>query len=193
MSTKRQRCPHGGVEIDSIGRCRICARVRARSYRSIPGVSTPEVKKLRAIARTAEDPRRLREQPGAITVQELRKQRQAAGICVLCGGPRPCRCSRGTKDRYLAAGLCTHCGGPKPCPEVRNYQYKKRERLAGRPMPVMCELCKIRPARVWDHDHETGVFRGWLCDACNTLAQHPDRLRQVLDYVLRGGIGPSVS
>lgn len=37
-----------------------------------------------------------------------------------------------------------------------------------RPCPVLCELCGIRKARCFDHDHKTGKFRGWLCYRCNT-------------------------
>lgn len=33
--------------------------------------------------------------------------------------------------------------------------------------PTLCESCDERPATHCDHDHATGVFRGWLCQGCN--------------------------
>jgi hypothetical protein len=32
----------------------------------------------------------------------------------------------------------------------------------------MCELCNTRPGRVVDHDHGSGIVRGFLCGLCNT-------------------------
>jgi len=32
----------------------------------------------------------------------------------------------------------------------------------------MCELCKVRPSQVLDHDHDTKEIRGVLCHSCNT-------------------------
>lgn len=39
-----------------------------------------------------------------------------------------------------------------------------------RPAPECCELCGKKSNRVlvMDHDHETNLFRGWLCHGCNT-------------------------
>jgi hypothetical protein len=30
-----------------------------------------------------------------------------------------------------------------------------------------CEICLVRQAEVVDHDHDTGLFRGFLCGLCN--------------------------
>lgn len=30
-----------------------------------------------------------------------------------------------------------------------------------------CEICDQKKRLVYDHDHSTGKFRGWLCDGCN--------------------------
>ena len=31
-----------------------------------------------------------------------------------------------------------------------------------------CEICHDVTRLLYDHDHETGAFRGWLCPRCNT-------------------------
>ena len=52
----------------------------------------------------------------------------------------------------------------------RRRQTEKKVILAGRPKPDLCELCGRAGKRiVFDHDHLTGKFRGWLCSSCNTV------------------------
>jgi hypothetical protein len=50
---------------------------------------------------------------------------------------------------------------------------RKRERLAGRPRPSVCDVCGSpgygQQGIVFDHDHATGMFRGWLCNSCNVV------------------------
>lgn len=67
----------------------------------------------------------------------------------------------------------------------------------GRPRPSRCELCEIEAKTVFDHDHVTGEFRGWLCHRCNrTLGQVKDSISLLLkmaDYLHRGGIGGQIN
>lgn len=56
-----------------------------------------------------------------------------------------------------------------------------------RPRPKQCEVrgCTRRPECV-DHEHLTGVFRGWLCHPCNLAANKnhtPASLRALADYL----------
>lgn len=51
---------------------------------------------------------------------------------------------------------------------IRDY----RRKANGLPSPTrmcpeLCECCGELPAKYLDHDHETGEFRGWLCNGCN--------------------------
>lgn len=57
-----------------------------------------------------------------------------------------------------------------------------------RPQPRVCELCGKPPEQgrykvlCVDHDHETGVFRGWLCFHCNTgLGKLGDSFESILN------------
>jgi hypothetical protein len=73
----------------------------------------------------------------------------------------------------------------------------RRRKLPGysRPCPPHCELCGKPPsgrALCLDHDHETGKFRGWLCDRCNVslgaLGDNEAGLQRALQYLHRAYI-----
>ena len=52
--------------------------------------------------------------------------------------------------------------------------------------PPLCEACQENPATHCDHNHETGIFRGWLCHKCNAaegLLGTEKRLAKLLEYV----------
>lgn len=87
---------------------------------------------------------------------------------------------------------------------IRNKNYKTRllalqEELAGRSRALYCELCGRKGGgfnndpTVFDHDHKTGKFRGWLCHWCNrTLGMvHDDveLLKTMVVYIEHGGYG----
>lgn len=78
----------------------------------------------------------------------------------------------------------------------RDQQAKQRKQAeleirAGRPKPATCEICGSPEKIVYDHNHETGKFRGWICCACNTALGNakdsPSVLRKMLDYLLKNG------
>jgi len=41
--------------------------------------------------------------------------------------------------------------------------------IAGRPRAQRCELCLESGITVFDHCHNEGHFRGWICDRCNRV------------------------
>lgn len=46
----------------------------------------------------------------------------------------------------------------------------KQVEIAGRPRPDVCEICGEFHLRiVFDHCHNHGHFRGWICDRCNKV------------------------
>jgi Recombination endonuclease VII len=100
-------------------------------------------------------------------------------------------CPRGHLSRRYVSG--TRCG---ECQVEKSIQYEKENRskvkgkrhkrqglpIATRPMPDICESCKEPETKktkegkirslCLDHDHETGAFRGWICDSCNRLLRY---------------------
>ena len=63
--------------------------------------------------------------------------------------------------------------------------------VAGRPRPTICDICggSHHNGIVFDHCHQHGHFRGWLCDRCNkTLGAVEDDvalLRKMIVYLER--------
>lgn len=61
-----------------------------------------------------------------------------------------------------------------------------------RPMPEACECCGRERGRIalrFDHDHQTGAFRGWLCNQCNTgiggIGDTVEALERAIAYLKR--------
>ena len=63
---------------------------------------------------------------------------------------------------------CKDCGKKegKTC-ALAKAKSKKAGEPTKAPEGMSCEICKKKCKLVYDHDHETCEFRGWLCDPCN--------------------------
>ena len=57
---------------------------------------------------------------------------------------------------------------------TRSWARKTLEERAGRPKPTTCEACGHEGKIVFDHNHTTGAFRGWICMTCNIFLGYID-------------------
>jgi len=147
------------TEQERLEAARASRRIRQKRYRS-----SPEYK---AKARAYEKTRRIRH-PKTPAEQEAMKVYLKAYY-------------RRTKEAFLAK-----------C-KARNEA--RVALLAGEARADRCEACgklgeKVRGKEiVFDHCHKRGHFRGWLCQACNTILglanDDPDRLRKLIAYLGR--------
>jgi hypothetical protein len=124
-----------------------------------------------------------------------RKEAKAAGLKFYETGKA---CAQGhTSKRYTISGICTACRFPSQQSHpnrVRKYRYLYGVELSAvRPKPAACEICQNSSNKiVFDHCHQSGSFRGWICDPCNTalglVKDDPERLRALARY-LEGSLG----
>jgi Recombination endonuclease VII len=60
-----------------------------------------------------------------------------------------------------------------------------------KPADGLCQNCGAEARLVLDHCHQTGEFRGWICDPCNVgigqLGDDIEGLERALAYLKRGG------
>lgn len=103
-----------------------------------------------------------------------------------CPQGRSCRCGR--EVRHPTARECRLC-----------HVYRMRVSRGADPIDAalvappgaLCEICDAAPV-VFDHDHLTGRFRGWVCNPCNMrlagdmVTAWPGALRaRVADYLAK--------
>lgn len=70
----------------------------------------------------------------------------------------------------------------------RKHRLKKAEAKAGRKKPRQCEVCGNDGVKIhFDHCHQTGTFRGWICFHCNSILGHckddPLHLQKLIAYL----------
>jgi hypothetical protein len=90
------------------------------------------------------------------------------------------------------SGLYSYC---KPCTYRRNSKYQMNRFGSKRWMNIfhkygltqaayeamdaeqhgLCAVCTVRPCRVIDHDHTTGVVRALLCSGCNAFVGYLEK------------------
>jgi hypothetical protein len=106
-------------------------------------------------------------------------------VCKICKCEKPLSDFPGHFGRK--DGLDSRC---KEC-KSRNSKLVEQLRKSAPPKPKVCDLCGQVPEKmVLDHDPETKLFRGWICDRpCNLalgwVGDTPDMLRRALNYVER--------
>lgn len=76
--------------------------------------------------------------------------------------------------------------------KLRTDKYKERQEqkyaeIAGRPRANQCEICMEKEKTVFDHCHQSGMFRGWICDRCNKtlgmVKDSPRLLKKLAKYL----------
>jgi len=81
----------------------------------------------------------------------------------------------------------------KPGNKERRYIYnraswqryvEKMEKIAGRKRPKECEICQQKAIIVFDHDHKTGKFRGWICVRCNIILGKIKDNKKILELLI---------
>ena len=90
-------------------------------------------------------------------------------------GGHCCECSKESCKRNSVGRTF-----PSRANNYRSKKYQeKREAAAGRPKPTCCDYCgqpeipgQNHTRLCWDHCHETGRFRNWLCYSCNISWGH---------------------
>ena len=112
--------------------------------------------------------------------------------CTRCGIEKPLEAFSVFKNGQLGRqARCKQCIN-----EIgKEYTRRTREAKAGRARSATCDACgepnTARRSLHWDHDHNTGAFRGWLCHGCNTAlgsaGESAERLRKLIAYLERGG------
>lgn len=105
------------------------------------------------------------------------------------------------KDVLNASGICSNCGPVRlrkkgntwvcRVGDLARKQKANEARRYGGPVkrPPECEVCHKVCKTFYDHNHDTGEFRGWLCSSCNLalgyVYDNPEILRSLADYIDR--------
>jgi hypothetical protein len=108
-----------------------------------------------------------------------------SAICASCG---PVRITKRSKTKWRCAKEANE----------RTKIYKQAYRLCkSSTLAKSCEICGSINKLCWDHCHKTGLFRGTLCNNCNTslglFFESKNRLQKAIDYLNNGDPRPIYS
>ena len=93
--------------------------------------------------------------------------------CTKCHQEKPIECFRTRGEGSSYGKLCyQHC---KQCERMIDKVTREAKKRCTVPKSTHCDMCgrieniaEQKNSRiVFDHDHKTGKFRGWICDSCN--------------------------
>jgi hypothetical protein len=114
------------------------------------------------------------------------------------GVPRPPNVRAIMAETQFAPGHTPHNRGRVHLAAEKNPQWRGgtspayQRKQATRSKPDHCEVCgaagsDFKRGLCFDHDHDTGAFRGWLCTRCNValgmVNDSVERLQALSDYL----------
>ena len=111
--------------------------------------------------------------------------------CRRCGEEKPLDCFSRRGEGSVKKRINCKC---KECIK-EEADIVRQLRKTAPPIPKICDSCKLNPLTnpnlgphrkklQLDHDHDTGKFRGWICDNCNVaLSRSGDNLQGVINLV----------
>ena len=104
-------------------------------------------------------------------------------ICVICGEEGIFEITSTTVTKIYRKSQC------QTCRRIQRQIHQNLKRVHTIPAEA-CQCCGCeRRKLVLDHCHTTGIFRGWLCQRCNTaigmLGDTEEALRKALTYLVR--------
>ncbi len=98
-------------------------------------------------------------------------------------------------DRDKLEATCSFCGDVNIRKKGKSYRCRVALSMEKYKLPLdsdfirplKCEACSSSSNISYDHDHRTGLFRGWLCHRCNIALgmalDNPDTLMKLAQYL----------
>ena len=107
--------------------------------------------------------------------------------CRTCGEDKPITCFSRRGEGKIKRRINIDC---QECISKESRLVRQLRKNAP-PIPVVCDCCgkapdpnSFRHKLQLDHDHQTGKFRGWICDNCNVaLSRAGDNLEGAVNLV----------